>query len=204
MPAVRANVAESPAARPAPHDRILEVARELFCRDGIHATGIDRILTEASASKMTLYSRFGSKEALLREVLAREGEAQRSLIFATMDAAGPDPVDSLHAVIPALRTWFGSERFYGCAFMNAAAEHTKGAGADPWLRDLTRVHHAAILDRLGTLAQAAGYDEPALLARQILLVMDGAIAALMVSGDPMVLTISERNLKAILLRPASR
>lgn len=61
--------------RLAPDERILEVARELFCRDGIHATGIDRILTEAGASKMTLYSRFGSKEALLREVLVREGQA---------------------------------------------------------------------------------------------------------------------------------
>ena len=53
--------------RLAPDERILEVARELFCRDGIHATGIDRILTEAGASKMTLYSRFGSKEALRSE-----------------------------------------------------------------------------------------------------------------------------------------
>jgi len=30
-----------------PHERILEVARELFCRDGIHGTGIERILTAA-------------------------------------------------------------------------------------------------------------------------------------------------------------
>lgn len=200
MPAVRSNPVDPGPTRLAPHDRILEVARELFCRDGIHATGIDRILAEASASKMTLYSRFGSKEALLREVLAREGQAQRDLIFAAMDAAGPDPVASLQAVIAALRTWFTSERFYGCAFMNAAAEHTKGSGADPWLRDLTRAHHAAILNRLGALARAAGYEEPDLLARQVLLVMDGAIAALMVSGDPMVLTISERNLRAVLAR----
>ena len=92
MPAARPNPAEITATRPAPHERILEVARELFCRDGIHATGIDRILAEANASKMTLYSRFGSKEALLREVLAREGEAQRALVFATIEAAGPDPV----------------------------------------------------------------------------------------------------------------
>lgn len=201
MPAARPNPAESTATRPAPHERILEVARELFCRDGIHATGIDRILAEASASKMTLYSRFGSKEALLREVLAREGEAQRDLIFATVEAAGPDPVASLHAVIAALRKWFDSDRFYGCAFMNAAAEYTKGSGAEPWLRDLTRLHHTAILERLGALAEQAGYPEPALMARQVLLVMDGAIAALMVSGDPDVLTISERNLKAVLARP---
>ncbi|MGI4943795.1 MAG: TetR/AcrR family transcriptional regulator, partial [Janthinobacterium lividum] len=60
-----------------PHERILAAARDLFCRDGIHSTGIDRILQEASASKMTLYSRFGSKEALVRLVLHQEGEAWR-------------------------------------------------------------------------------------------------------------------------------
>jgi AcrR family transcriptional regulator len=198
MPVARAKTVDVAPARSAPHDRILEVARELFCRDGIHATGIDRILAEASASKMTLYSRFGSKEALLREVLAREGEAQRTAIFNAMDQAGSDPRAQLLAVVTALRTWFESERFYGCAFMNAAAEHTKGSGADPWLRDLTRIHHAAILARLEPLAEQAGYPEPATMARQVLLVMDGAIAALMVSGDPDVLTIAERNLRAIL------
>ena len=200
MPVLQAKATGTAPARVAPHDRILEVARELFCRDGIHATGIDRILAEANASKMTLYSRFGSKEALLREVLTREGEAQRQMIFAAMEQAGPDPSAQLHAVVAALRTWFESERFYGCAFMNAAAEHTKGAGADPWLRDLTRSHHAAILARLQQLAEQAGYQDPATMARQVLLVIDGAVAALMVGGDPTVLNVSERNLDAILAR----
>ncbi len=197
---MEAKPAEILTDRLPPHERILEVARELFCRDGIHATGIDRILAEASASKMTLYSRFGSKEALLREVLTREGAAQRQLIFAAIDAAGPDPEQRLHAVIDALRSWFDSERFYGCPFMNAAAEHSKGGSGEPWLRDLTRAHHAEILDRLRGLAEDAGYPDPTMMARQILLVMDGAIAALMVSGDKEVLALSERNLHAVLAR----
>ncbi len=188
------------AERPAPHERILLVARELFCRNGIHATGIDRILSEAGASKMTLYSRFGSKEALLREVLSREGVAQRAAIYAAIEAAGPDPERSLRAVITGLRGLFDGDSFYGCAFMNAAAEHTKGAGAEPWLREVAKAHQDELLARLESLATAAGYVEPKLMARQVLLVMDGAIAALMVSGDPEVLAISERNLHAILAR----
>lgn len=183
----------------APHERILLVARELFCRDGIHATGIDRILAEAGASKMTLYGRFGSKEALVREVLAQEGEAWRQAFFSAVEAAAPDDAGRLHQVVPALRTWFEGERFYGCAFMNAAAEHVKGSGGgEPWLRELTAAHHASILTFLGGLAEAAGYGEPDLLARQVLLVIDGAIAAMMVSGDPGVLDVAGRNLRAVL------
>ncbi len=209
-PLTRADVnSAAPAGAPdiggtPPHERIMVAARDLFCRNGIHATGIDRILQEASASKMTLYSRFGSKEALLREVLALEGAEWRAAFFGAVEAASPDPAARLHAVIPALRTWFTGERFYGCAFMNAAAEHAKGRDAGtPWLREMTQAHHGAILAFLAGLAEAAGYPEPGILARQVLLVMDGAIAAMMVGGDPAVLDISARTLRAVLAQPGA-
>jgi len=192
-----AAVMEAPRRMP-PHERIIEVARELFCRDGIHATGIDRILTEAGASKMTLYGRFGSKEALVREVLAREGAEWRETFFAAVEAASPDPAKRLQATIPALRSWFEG-RFYGCAFMNAAAEQAKGAaGGEPWLREMTAQHHAAIIAFLAELAGAAGYADPRMMGRQVLLVLDGAIAALMVSGDAGVLDVAALNLQAVL------
>ena len=201
VPAPRADTTSPDVGTLPPHERILLAARDLFCRDGIHATGIDRILQEAGASKMTLYSRFGSKEALLREVLVLEGTSWRDTFFADVLATGPDPVARLHGVIPALRVWFLGGRFYGCAFMNAAAEHAKGGDdAAPWLRDLTREHHGAILAFLAGLAAEGAYDEPGIVARQVLLVMDGAIAAMMVGGDPTVLDISARTLRAVLAR----
>lgn len=191
-----------PAAQPlSPHERIIEAARTLFCRDGIHATGIDRILTEAGASKMTLYSRFGSKEALIRVVLEREGEVWRAAFFRDFILATPDPAGPLLSVIPALRQWFEGERFFGCPFMNAAAEHAKGAEGEPWLRDMTAQHHAAILGFLTPLAHQSGYADPAMRARQVLLVLDGAIAALMVSGNPEVLSVAEATLRAVLVAP---
>lgn len=179
----------------APSERILEVARDLFCRDGIHATGIDRILSEAGASKMTLYTRFGSKEALVREVLLREGADWRVTFFAAVEQAGPDPMQQLLEVVPALATWFHGGRFYGCSFMNASAEHAKG---DPGLRELAACHHRQILDFLQIRTEAAGLSEPGLLARQILLTIDGAIAALMVAGDEAILSVADRNLRAII------
>ncbi len=167
----------------------------MFCRDGIHATGIDRILAVAGVSKMTLYARFGSKEALVREVLQQEGVAWRESFFASVEAASPDPRERLRAIVPTLATWFRGERFYGCAFMNAVAEHTKGEG---FLRDLAAEHHRAILGFLGQQALSAGSREPSLLARQLLLMMDGMIVAYMVSGDDAVLMIAARNLDAVL------
>lgn len=183
-----------PLERPAT-ERIVDAARELFCRDGIHATGIDRILATAGASKMTLYTRFGSKEALVREVLVREGSEWRAMFFAAIEQDGGDAMHKLHQVVPALRFWFNSGRFYGCSFMNAAAEHSKG---EPMLREMATQHHRHVLDFLESLALDAGLSDPALVARQILLTIDGTIAALMVSGDPSVLTVAQHNLQSIL------
>ena len=172
----------------APHGRILAAARELFCRDGIHATGIDRILATAGASKMTLYARLG---AVLRE----EGRLQRAHLFGEMARAGTDPGAQLRAVVPAMQSWFAGDRFYGCALMNAAAEHTKG---EAWLRALAAEHHREILGAFRVRAEAAGYPDAAVLARQMLLLMDGMIAATMVSGDPAIIAVAERTLHAIL------
>ncbi|MBU6497559.1 MAG: TetR/AcrR family transcriptional regulator [Rhodospirillales bacterium] len=179
----------------APHERILNVARELFCREGIHAVGIDRILAEAGASKMTLYSRYGSKEALLHEALRQEGAAWRTSFFAAVIAAGADAPARLRGVIAALDAWYRGGRFYGCAFINAVGEHAKG---EPHLRALAGEHHRDILDFLGGLAAEAGYGDPAMVARQILLLMDGVTAALMVTGDESVLAVGARNLDAVL------
>ncbi len=176
------------------HERILEAARDLFCRHGIHATGIDKILSAASASKMTLYSRFGSKDALLREVLLREGADWRNSFFSAVQGEG-DADGQLRGIVTAIGGWYRGGRFFGCAFMNAIGEHDKG---ELWLREIAAEHHAAVLKFLSDLAKQAGYAEPAILSRQLLLLIDGATAALMVTGDETVLTIAERNLMAIL------
>ena len=202
-PSNRSQIEHSdPAPSAPPHIRLVGVAREMFCRDGIHATGIDRILSTAGVSKMTLYTRYGSKEALVREVLQQEGAEWRADFFAAVLASSPDPKQRLHGVMAALAPWFEGDRFYGCAFMNAVAEHAKG---EPWLRELAATHQSQVVGFLAERAADAGYDEPAILARQIMLVIDGAIVAFMVSGDKLVLSITARNLAAVLAQaPTAR
>ena len=189
------------AGRTQAHERIVEAARDLFCRHGIHATGIDRILSVAGASKMALNGRFGSKEALIREVLAREGAEWRAAFFAAVEAGGESPAERLQAVAPALGRWFRHGRFYGCAFMNAIAEHDK---EEQWLRDIAAEHHGQVLRFLTELADRSGFAEPDLLAKQLLLLIDGATAALMVTNDESVLAIAARNVSAVLATAARR
>ncbi|MHB1528956.1 MAG: TetR/AcrR family transcriptional regulator [Acidiferrobacteraceae bacterium] len=50
-------------------ERILLTANDLFYREGIRATGIDRVIAESGVAKATFYRHFASKNDLVREYL---------------------------------------------------------------------------------------------------------------------------------------
>lgn len=51
-------------------DAILEAARQLFLRQGYHATGMREIAQETGISLSAVYNHFSSKEEILQEILA--------------------------------------------------------------------------------------------------------------------------------------
>src|SRR5450432_286584 len=163
--------------------RLLNAATRLFCKNGINATGIDAIIHEAGTAKTTLYKLFGSKTNLVHAVLESEGKQWREWFIAAIEAGGGDPQTKLARIFPALKSWFGEERFYGCPFINAVAEHDKDQKT---FRNIALRHKKVVLAHIEKLAGEMGAAEPAVLAHQLALLIDGAIVAAMVSGDPSV------------------
>ncbi|PWI22615.1 TetR family transcriptional regulator, partial [Kurthia sibirica] len=161
--------------------RLLNAATHLFCKNGINATGIDAIIDEAGTAKTTLYKLFGSKTNLVHAVLESEGRQWRDWFIGAIEAGGGDAQTKLSRIFPALKTWFGEERFYGCPFINAVAEHDKDAKQ---FRNIALKHKKVVLAHIERLAAEMGATEPAVLAHQLALLIDGAIVAAMVSGDP--------------------
>ena len=164
---------------PKPGDRLLNTATRLFCRHGINATGIDKILAEAGVAKMTLYNQFGSKEGLVFAVLEREGEAWRSWFQAAVDKLGGTPADKLVGIFDVLENWFEQEGFYGCAFINAVAEHNK---EDPHIRSLAQAHKKKVLAVIQSLVEQAGVSDPEAVTESIGILVDGTIIAAVITG----------------------
>jgi hypothetical protein len=85
-----------------------------------------------------------------------------------------------------LRDWFAQPDFHGCAFLNASGEI---ADADDPVRVVARMHKARLLafvrERFDAYADDAGIERCGLarLARQWLVLIDGAIGVALVSGD---------------------
>jgi len=163
--------------------RLLSAATHLFCKNGINATGIDAIIDEAGTAKTTLYKLFGSKTNLVHAVLESEGRQWREWFIGAIEAGGGAPQEKLARIFPALKSWFGEERFYGCPFINAVAEHDKD---QKQFRTIAMKHKKVVLAHIEKLAGDMGAAEPEMLAHQLALLIDGAIVAAMVSRNPAV------------------
>ncbi|WP_035656999.1 TetR/AcrR family transcriptional regulator [Bradyrhizobium sp. STM 3809] len=161
--------------------RLLGAATRLFCKNGINATGIDAIISEAGTAKTTLYKLFGSKTALVTAVLESEGKQWREWFIAEMESGGGDAETKLARIFPALKSWFSEERFYGCPFINAVGEHDKD---QKQFRTIAMRHKKVVLAHIEKLAREMGAAEPESFAHQLALLIDGAIVAAMVSRNP--------------------
>ena len=161
--------------------RLLNAATHLFCKNGINATGIAAIINEAGTAKTTLYKLFGSKTALVHAVLESEGRQWREWFIAEMESGGGDAEAKLARIFPALKSWFGEERFYGCPFINAVAEHDKD---QKQFRSIALRHKKVVLAHIQKLASEMGATDPEGFSHQLALLIDGAIVAAMVSGNP--------------------
>lgn len=154
-------------------ERILDSAGRLFYGQGIRAVGVDAIAAEIGISKRTLYNYFPSKDELIVAYLSRH--------FVPIKTSDRPLLEQILRVFDWLERWFASDTFRGCPFVNAIAElgdathpGTKMAVAFKeqrrlWLRDaLTQLN----------VADADG------LATQVAILVEGAIIAALVRGDP--------------------
>lgn len=161
-------------------DLLVETAARLFYRDGYHATGIDRILAESGVAKMTLYKHFKSKDELILAALRRQDEQFRNWLMQAVEKRARAPREQLLAIFDALDEWFGSPQFNGCAFLKASAEFS---GRDNPVRAVAAENKRLTLAYFRNRAEAAGASDPGRLARRLLLLADGAIAAAHVWDD---------------------
>jgi AcrR family transcriptional regulator len=146
----------------------------LFPARGINATGIDSVLARAGVAKQSLYDHFGGKDALI-EAYVREQDAAFSAWFTgQMADAPPDPRGRLLHTLDVLGRFIAGEAFCGCVFLGAIEELADAAHP---ARRAAWGHKRAFRDALAALARDAGAAEPALLAEQLSLLVDGVLIA---------------------------
>ena len=161
-------------------DHLVDTALRLFCENGFHATGIDRILAAAGVAKMTLYKHFKSKDELILATLRRRDEQFRNWFMRAVERRAKTPRARLRAIFDVLEDWFRGESFTGCTFINASAEF---ADHDDPIHAAAAEHKRLVQAYVRDLAAAAGAADPDALAGELMLLMEGAIVLAHVAGQ---------------------
>jgi AcrR family transcriptional regulator len=170
--------------------RLLEAALSRFYRSGFANVGLDQIIDEVGISKTAFYKHFESKDNLMVAILDEQSDRMiQQLRELVARHGGPDPLERLRAIFHAVEHYTGIEGFKGCIFVNAAMEF-------PLLHE--PAHQAALRNKQAVegivleLAEAAGVPDPAALASELCLVMEGAYVMRHMTGRNDVVALARR------------
>ncbi|GAA1696830.1 TetR/AcrR family transcriptional regulator [Streptomyces yatensis] len=173
-----------PGRRRPARERLLAAAARRFYADGVTATGIDTITTEAGVAKMSLYNNFSSKSDLVRAYLDARHEEWLALYASRLERA-QNPREGVLAAFDAYadHAAFAYERgFRGCGLLNAAAELPAGDEG----RSVVRRHKEQV-ERLiaGHLEELLPErpDDVRTMAEHLSFLLEGAMARAGLEGD---------------------
>ncbi len=172
-------------------ERILDTADRLFYGQGIRAIGVDTIAAEIGISKRTLYNYFPSKDDLIVAYLSRR--------LRPAPSSDRPPLEQILGAFDRLERTIATGVFRGCPFVNAVAELKEPAHAANKIalafKEQRRTWFEDLLERLRV--RNAGS-----LSMQLQILIDGAIAAAIVRGDPKV-AAAAREAASVLLKAAA-
>jgi AcrR family transcriptional regulator len=162
-------------------DRLVSVALRLFHQYGFHATGIDKILAESGVAKNTLYRHFKSKDELILASLRQQDEEFRNWLMRKVEIQN-NAVERLLAVFDVYEEWSRTPTFFGCMFINAAAEFSD---ANSPIHVFCKEHKRLVTRYIQELASTANRNIFAAehLAAYWMLLIDGAIVSTQVSNN---------------------
>jgi AcrR family transcriptional regulator len=136
--------------------------------------GVDALLNAANVARRSLYEHFGGKDGLIAEVLCRSTAEDEARYRQVMQAAGEDPHDRLLAIFDHLAAVINEPDFRGCRYLAADL-----ALADPGhpAHAITRQYRERVQQLLEDELRKLGHPQPAHAASQLLLLIDGTLAA---------------------------
>ena len=161
--------------------RLLETADRLFYADGVRNVGIDTIIAEAGVAKMTLYTHFPSKDDLIMAVLQYREEKVLGFFTEAVARHGKRTKDRLRAFFAALKEWFESPGFRGCAFQNAVVELADPAHPGT---QFVRDHKRRFTEILRGFVEESVGKSAAKLVPMVALLVEGAIVTAVIRGTP--------------------
>ncbi len=163
-------------------DRILKAADRLFNGEGIRAVSVDAVAAKAGVTKRTLYYHFRSKDDLISAYLEKRDLPNLVLFQRWFNETDGDLADKVAGIFVNLGQSVRHPKWKGCGFLRTSVELVDKPGHPAVV--IGRAHKKRVEDWLHGLFEEAGIDDARQLARQIILLLDGAFAVVLLHRDP--------------------
>jgi AcrR family transcriptional regulator len=161
--------------------RILDAAYEMFYRKGFARVGVDEVAAFADVTKRTLYYHFRSKDELLSAVLELHHELALARVQKYADRYSGSADEILTVLFAELARWSAKPGWTGAGFTRLAMELADLPGHPA--RAVARRHKAALEAWWAGLLGGAGVPSSRERAREVVLLMEGATALVLIHGD---------------------
>src|SRR6195952_4659990 len=163
-------------------ERIVSAANALFYADGIRGVSVDAVAAKAGVTKRTLYYHFKSKDDLVPAYLAGRDQPNLALFKQWLAEADGNLAAKVEQIFRNLARSARHPKWKGCGFLRTSAELANMPG-HPAIK-IGAAHKKKFEDWLRATFEAEGIAEAAQLARQILLLLDGSFAVVLLHRDP--------------------
>jgi len=163
-------------------ERIVSAAIKLFYGEGIRGVSMDGVAATAGVTKRTLYYHFKSKDDLVAAYLEARDQPNLTLFkswFAETDGGLAAKVQSIFRHLARAAR---HPKWQGCGFLRTSVELANMPG-HPAIK-IGAAHKKKFEDWLHLTFEAAGIANGLRLARQILLLLDGSFAVVLLHRDP--------------------
>jgi AcrR family transcriptional regulator len=159
--------------------RLREVAKELFYKQGIRATGVEELCRVAGTTKISLYRAFPSKDELIASIL-RDDCQEMACWYDRVKGSNLPPRERPAAYLAFAVEELRTPGFRGCALGLAIAEFP-----DPEhpARKVADAHKLKMRSLIRQICVEAGTAEPEVLGDALLLLVEGAFSSAAYLGN---------------------
>ncbi|MEZ2131122.1 MULTISPECIES: TetR/AcrR family transcriptional regulator [unclassified Sinorhizobium] len=163
-------------------ERIVTAAAKLFYGEGIRSVSVDAVAEKAGVTKRTLYYHFTSKDELIAAYLDGRDQPNLALFQRWFGETEGDLSDKIKGIFDNLAKSARHSKWKGCGFLRTSAELANMPG-HPAMK-VGATHKKRVEDWLAEVFETATVKDARILARQVVLLLDGAFAVVLLHRDP--------------------
>lgn len=180
----------------ATQQRILAAAYDLFYKRGFSRVSVDEIAELAGLTKRSLYYHFESKDELLAAVLDRQQELSFAYIRQYEERYHGSPEEIVSVLFSAFARWSAQPGWTGAGFTRIVMELADLPGHPA--RKAAHRHKMAYERWIAEMLGRAGVASASERAKEIILLVEGTNALILIHGDRSYADIAARAAKKLL------